>query len=98
MHWVRSWQMSTIQLDFNMPDRFDLGVPAAGGSRQRPVLIPPRAVVPIERFFGILTEHYAGAFPAWLAPVSGGRHSVATAMWVVSGRRCRSIKITCYPG
>ena len=65
----RSWQMSTIQLDFNMPDRFDLEYTATDGSRQRPVLIHRALFGSIERFFGILTEHYAGAFPAWLAPV-----------------------------
>jgi len=65
----RSWQMSTIQLDFNFPDRFDLEYTAADGSRQRPVMIHRALFGSIERFFGILTEHYAGAFPAWLAPV-----------------------------
>ena len=65
----RSWQMSTIQLDFNMPDRFELEYTAADGSRQRPVLIHRALFGSIERFFGVLTEHYAGAFPAWLAPV-----------------------------
>ncbi|MCX2711737.1 threonine--tRNA ligase [Mycolicibacterium sp. J2] len=65
----RHWQMSTIQLDFNMPDRFELEYTAADGSRQRPVLIHRALFGSIERFFGVLTEHYAGAFPAWLAPV-----------------------------
>ena len=65
----RSWQMSTIQLDFNMPERFELEYTAADGSRKRPVLIHRALFGSIERFFGILTEHYAGAFPAWLAPV-----------------------------
>ena len=65
----RSWQMSTIQLDFNMPERFGLEYTAADGTRQRPVLIHRALFGSIERFFGILTEHYAGAFPAWLAPV-----------------------------
>jgi threonyl-tRNA synthetase len=65
----RSWQMSTIQLDFNMPERFDLEYTAGDGSRQRPVLIHRALFGSIERFFGVLTEHYAGAFPAWLAPV-----------------------------
>lgn len=65
----RNWQMSTIQLDFNMPDRFELEYTAADGSRQRPVLIHRALFGSIERFFGVLTEHYAGAFPAWLAPV-----------------------------
>src|SRR6185312_9056040 len=65
----RNWQMSTIQLDFNMPERFDLEYTASDGSRQRPVLIHRALFGSIERFFGVLTEHYAGAFPAWLAPV-----------------------------
>ena len=65
----RSWQMSTIQLDFNLPERFDLEYTAADGSRQRPVMIHRALFGSIERFFAVLTEHYAGAFPAWLAPV-----------------------------
>ncbi len=65
----RSWQMSTIQLDFNLPERFELEYTAPDGSRQRPVMIHRALFGSIERFFAILTEHYAGAFPAWLAPV-----------------------------
>ncbi|MGM1059555.1 threonine--tRNA ligase [Saccharothrix sp. Mg75] len=65
----RSWQMSTIQLDFNQPKRFELEYTAADGSRQRPIMIHRALFGSIERFFGVLTEHYAGAFPAWLAPV-----------------------------
>ncbi|NAS26961.1 threonine--tRNA ligase [Herbidospora sp. NEAU-GS84] len=65
----RTWQMSTIQLDFNLPERFELEYTAADGSRQRPVMIHRALFGSIERFFGVLTEHYAGAFPAWLAPV-----------------------------
>jgi len=65
----RTWQMSTIQLDFNLPDRFELEYTAPDGSRQRPVMIHRALFGSIERFFGVLTEHYAGAFPAWLAPV-----------------------------
>ena len=65
----RTWQMSTIQLDFNRPERFDLEYTAADGTRQRPVMIHRALFGSIERFFGVLTEHYAGAFPAWLAPV-----------------------------
>jgi len=61
--------MSTIQLDFNMPDRFELEYTAADGSRRRPVLIHRALFGSVERFFGVLTEHYAGAFPAWLSPV-----------------------------
>lgn len=64
----RSWQMSTIQLDFFMPERFELEYTAADGTRQRPVMIHRALFGSIERFFGVLTEHYAGAFPAWLAP------------------------------
>jgi len=65
----RSWQMSTIQLDFNLPERFELEYTAPDGSRQRPVMIHRALFGSIERFFAILVEHYAGAFPAWLAPV-----------------------------
>jgi threonyl-tRNA synthetase len=61
--------MSTIQLDFNLPERFDLEYTAADGSRQRPVMIHRALFGSVERFIGVLTEHYAGAFPAWLAPV-----------------------------
>jgi len=65
----RNWQMSTIQVDFNFPERFELEYTGADGSRRRPVMIHRALFGSIERFFGILTEHYAGAFPAWLAPV-----------------------------
>ncbi|MFD8496739.1 threonine--tRNA ligase [Amycolatopsis sp. NPDC059657] len=65
----RTWQMSTIQLDFNLPERFELEYTAGDGSRQRPVMIHRALFGSIERFFGVLTEHYAGAFPAWLSPV-----------------------------
>ncbi len=65
----RSWQMSTIQLDFNLPERFELEYTASDNSRQRPVMIHRALFGSIERFFAILTEHYAGAFPVWLAPV-----------------------------
>ena len=65
----RSWQMSTIQVDFNLPERFDLEYQAADGSRQRPVMIHRALFGSIERFFAVLLEHYAGAFPPWLAPV-----------------------------
>src|SRR5699024_709465 len=58
----------TIQLDFNLPERFDLEYQAADGTRQRPVMIHRALFGSIERFMGVLTEHYAGAFPAWLAP------------------------------
>ena len=65
----RTWQMSTIQVDFQLPQRFQLEFSAADGSRQRPVMIHRALFGSIERFFGVLTEHYSGAFPPWLAPV-----------------------------
>ncbi|WP_134731360.1 threonine--tRNA ligase [Amycolatopsis nivea] len=65
----RTWQMSTIQLDFNQNKRFGLEYTASDGSRQRPIMIHRALFGSIERFFGVLTEHYAGAFPAWLSPV-----------------------------
>ena len=65
----RTWQMSTIQVDFNLPERFDLEYQAADGTRQRPVMIHRALFGSIERFFAVLLEHYAGAFPPWLAPV-----------------------------
>ncbi|MEU5363726.1 threonine--tRNA ligase [Streptomyces sp. NPDC005925] len=65
----RSWQMSTVQVDFNQPKRFHLEYTSADGTRQQPVMIHRALFGSIERFFGVLLEHYAGAFPAWLAPV-----------------------------
>jgi threonyl-tRNA synthetase len=65
----RAWQLSTIQLDFNLPERFDLEYVAADGERKRPVMIHRALMGSIERFFGVLIEHYAGNFPAWFAPV-----------------------------
>jgi len=65
----RTWQMSTIQVDFQLPQRFDLEYQSNDGSRQQPVMIHRALFGSIERFFGVLTEHYAGAFPPWLAPV-----------------------------
>ncbi|AGF72632.1 threonyl-tRNA ligase [Corynebacterium halotolerans YIM 70093 = DSM 44683] len=64
----RTWQMSTVQLDFNMPERFKLEYTASDGSKQQPIMIHRALFGSIERFFGVLLEHYAGAFPAWLAP------------------------------
>jgi threonyl-tRNA synthetase len=65
----RTWQMSTIQLDFNLPERFDIEYAASDGTKKRPVMIHRALFGSIERFFGVLTEHYAGHFPPWLAPV-----------------------------
>ena len=65
----RTWQMSTIQVDFQLPQRFDLEYQATDGTRQRPIMIHRALFGSIERFFAVLLEHYAGAFPPWLAPV-----------------------------
>ena len=64
----RTWQLSTVQLDFNQPERFELEYTASDGTRQQPIMIHRALLGSIERFFAILLEHYAGAFPAWLAP------------------------------
>ncbi|MEX0757896.1 MAG: His/Gly/Thr/Pro-type tRNA ligase C-terminal domain-containing protein, partial [Acidimicrobiia bacterium] len=65
----RRWQMSTIQVDFSLPERFDIAYAGAENAAERPVMIHCAKAGSIERFFGVLTEHYAGAFPTWLAPV-----------------------------
>ncbi|MFD1813986.1 threonine--tRNA ligase [Rhodococcus gannanensis] len=86
----RSWQMSTIQLDFNLPERFELEYTGTDGAKHRPVMIHRALFGSIERFFGVLTEHYAGAFPAWLAPVQVVGIPVAEAfedhLWDVNER------------
>ena len=75
----RRWQLSTIQFDFNMPERFELEYVGADNARHRPVMIHRALIGSIERFFGVLIEHYAGAFPTWLAPVQARVLPVATA-------------------
>ena len=65
----RTWQLSTIQCDFNLPERFDLEYVATDGTRQRPIMLHRALFGSVERFFGVLVEHYAGAFPTWLSPV-----------------------------
>ena len=65
----RTWQLSTIQCDFNLPERFQLEYVAPDGSRRRPIMLHRALFGSIERFFGVLVEHYAGAFPTWLAPL-----------------------------
>lgn len=65
----RSWQCSTIQVDFNLPERFDIGYRGSDGKEHRPIMVHRALMGSLERFFGILIEHYAGAFPLWLAPV-----------------------------
>ncbi|MEU6081300.1 threonine--tRNA ligase [Streptomyces sp. NPDC047108] len=94
----RTWQMSTIQVDFNLPDRFDLTYTAADGSRQRPVMIHRALFGSIERFFAVLLEHYAGAFPAWLAPVQAvgipiGDDHVPYLREVAAGLRKQGIRV-----
>jgi len=74
----RTWQLSTIQCDFNLPERFDLEYVAADGSRRRPIMLHRALFGSVERFFGVLLEHYAGAFPFWMAPVQVRVLSVAT--------------------
>ena len=85
----RTWQMSTIQLDFNLPERFDLEYQAADGTRQQPVMIHRALFGSIERFFGVLIEHYAGAFPPWLAPVQVVGIPITDAHVRLPGRRSR---------
>jgi threonyl-tRNA synthetase len=75
----RTWQMSTVQYDFNQPERFDLEYTASDGSHRRPVMIHCAKLGAVERFIGVLTEHYAGAFPTWLAPVQARVIPVAEA-------------------
>ncbi|MED5360963.1 MAG: aminoacyl--tRNA ligase-related protein, partial [Actinomycetota bacterium] len=65
----RSWQLSTIQCDFNLPEQFDLHYVAADGERHRPIMLHRALFGSIERFFGVMVEHYGGAFPTWLSPV-----------------------------
>jgi len=74
----RTWQLSTIQCDFNLPERFDLEYVAADGSRRRPIMLHRALFGSVERFFGVLIEHYAGAFPFWMAPVQVRILPVAT--------------------
>jgi threonyl-tRNA synthetase len=75
----RSWQLSTIQADFNLPERFDLEYIGSDNNRHRPVMLHRALFGSIERFFGVLIEHYAGAFPTWLAPLQVRVLPVATA-------------------
>ncbi|GAA1348211.1 threonine--tRNA ligase [Falsarthrobacter nasiphocae] len=94
----RTWQMSTIQYDFNQPARFGLEYQAADGTRQEPVMIHSAKFGSIERFLGVLTEHYAGAFPAWLAPEQVRLVPVAEAfndyVWDVAGKlKARGVRV-----
>ena len=75
----RAWQLSTLQLDFNLPERFELEYIGADGQAHRPVMIHRALFGSVERFFGVLVEHYAGAFPVWLSPVQARVLPVAEA-------------------
>ena len=68
----RLWQLSTVQFDFNLPERFKLEYVAEDGSRKQPVMVHRALFGSVERFFGVLIEHYAGAFPVWLSPIQVG--------------------------
>lgn len=84
----RKWQCSTIQLDFNLPERFDISYVGEDGSRHQPIMIHRALMGSLERFFGILIEHYAGWFPFWLAPVQAAVVTVTEAHndWAVAVR------------
>jgi threonyl-tRNA synthetase len=88
----RTWQLSTVQVDFNLPERFDLEYTASDGTRQRPVMIHRALMGSIERFFAILLEHYAGAFPVWLSPVQVVGIPVAEAYEQYLGDVIRQLK------
>lgn len=94
----RTWQMSTVQYDFNQPRGFNLEYTAADGSRHRPVMIHSAKLGSVERFIGVLVEHYAGAFPAWLAPVQVKLVPVAEAFddyvdGVATALRARGVRV-----
>ena len=94
----RTWQLSTIQCDFNLPQRFDLEYVGADSARHRPIMLHRALFGSVERFFGVLVEHYAGAFPTWMAPVqvrvlpvAAAHHEYADALTrqlVEGGFRC----------
>ena len=71
----RLWQLSTVQFDFNLPQRFELEYVAEDGTRKQPLMVHRALYGSVERFFGVLIEHYAGAFPVWLSPVQAGDDS-----------------------
>jgi threonyl-tRNA synthetase len=89
----RTWQMSTIQVDFQLPQRFELEYAASDGTRARPVMIHRALFGSIERFFGVLTEHYSGAFPPWLAPVQVMAIPVADAFADYLGDVVKALKV-----
>ena len=88
----RSWQLSTIQCDFNLPDRFDLEYVGADNARHQPIMLHRALFGSIERFFGVLLEHYAGAFPAWLSPLQARVLPVATAHEEYAGQVAQTLR------
>ena len=88
----RSWQCATIQCDFTLPDRFDLTYIGVDGNRHRPVMVHRVILGAIERFMGVLIEHYAGAFPSWLAPVQAILVTVTDAQIEFAGKVCDRLR------
>jgi threonyl-tRNA synthetase len=88
----REWQLSTIQVDFTLPDRFDLTYVGADGGKHRPVMVHRAILGSLERFIGVLTEHYAGAFPAWLTPVQAVALTVTDAQNEFAAMVCRTLR------
>ena len=82
----RSWQCSTIQVDFNLPERFDIGYTGADGATHRPIMIHRALMGSLERFFGVLIEHYGGSFPVWLAPVQAVVMNITDSQLDYAGR------------
>ncbi len=88
----REWQLSTIQFDFNEPERFDLTYIGEDGQPHRPYMVHRALLGSMERFFGVLIEHYAGAFPVWLSPVQAWSFPLPTGMWTMPTRYLKSLK------
>ena len=82
----RLWQLSTVQFDFNLPARFELEYMGEDGERHQPVMVHRALFGSVERFFGVLIEHYAGAFPLWLAPVQVGLVPISEKHWTTRRR------------
>ena len=88
----RQWQCSTIQLDFNLPERFDMEYVAEDGERHRPIMIHRALLGSLERFFGVLIEHFAGRFPPWLAPVQAVVLNITDRQAEYAGQIAESLK------
>ena len=87
----REWQLSTIQCDFTLPERFELEYVGQDGERHRPVMVHRAILGSLERFIGVLTEHYAGAFPTWLAPVQAKILTVTDAQNAFAEEACEAL-------